>query len=760
MRTLIVIGLNLLLASLPAQNKTITIDDLYTGSTFYEERQSPIKWIHGGSAYVTIETNQYGRQFIFENQSEYGSKTLLISPDQLTPEHSDNPLFIEDYTFSEDETKLLLFTNSQRVWRANTRGDYWVLDLKTKALKQLGEKFPPSSLLFAKFSSDNSQVSYVHDMNIYVEDFDSGSVEQLTTSGGGDIINGTFDWVYEEEFNCRDGFRWNPDGKSIAYWNIDASSIGTFYMINNTDDVYSRPIPLRYPKAGDDPSAAKVGIVDLKSKKTHWIPLPGDHVQNYIPGMQWIDEERLLIQQINRHQNRLRIYVFHARSKKLEMVYEEHEDTWVDIKVPDITARERGENLVRLIDNNRAFLRMNEIDGWRHVYKIDFKSGKKTLLTEGDYDVASIVVNTKDHLYFHASPENSTQRFLYRVPLDGSGKLERVSPDNMIGINLYKMSPDGKYALHTNSATRKPSTVDLIKITDHSTVKNLVTNEHFISNLAELEMPEVSFTEVQTPSGQNIDVRIIKPTNFDPNQKYPVLFHVYGEPWSQMATDHFIGMWNILLAQQGYVIVDLDNRGTPCLKGSEWRKSIYKKIGVLNVLDMAEATQEVLKIEYMDANRTAVWGWSGGGSSTLNLLFQYPDLYGTGIAVAPVSDFRIYDNIYQERYMGLPQENMEDYIAGAATSHAKNLKGNLLIVHGTGDDNVHYQSLELVANELIKHNKQFDMMAYPNRAHGIREGKNTRRHLYTLLTNYLNEHVPVNDHVVTKVLKHGKTSEQ
>jgi dipeptidyl-peptidase-4 len=254
----------------------------------------------------------------------------------------------------------------------------------------------------------------------------------------------------------------------------------------------------------------------------------------------------------------------------------------------------------------------------------------------------------------------------------------------------------------------------------------------------------VEFTEVNTPSGQNIDIRIIKPTDFDPDKKYPVLFHVYGEPWSQMATDTFVGMWNIMLAQMGYVIVDLDNRGTPCLKGSEWRKSIYRKVGVLNVLDMSEAAQEVLKIPYMDAERTAVWGWSGGGSSTLNLMFQYPKVFGTGMAVAPVSDFRIYDNIYQERYMGLPQENPEDYDAGAAVTHAKNLEGNLLIVHGTGDDNVHYQSLELVANELIKHNIPFDMMAYPNRTHGIREGKNTRRHLYTLMTRYLTEHVPVN----------------
>jgi dipeptidyl-peptidase-4 len=501
---------------------------------------------------------------------------------------------------------------------------------------------------------------------------------------------------------------------------------------------------LRYPKAGDDPSAAKVGIVDVLTQQTHWIDVPGDLVQNYIPGMQWIDENKLLIQQINRHQNHLKIFTYNTKNNVLKLVYEEFEDTWIDIKVPDASSRERKENLVHMVDDGEAFLRLNETDGWRHVYKIGLKNGKKTLLTDGDYDVASLIGTSDGHVYFHASPTNSTQRFLYRVSIDGKGDLERVTPDGMDGLNRYNVAPKGNFALHYHNAVLQPMTVNLISLPEHKPLRSLVTNEGFSSTLQSLDLPEVEFTEVNTPSGQNIDIRIIKPTDFDPDKKYPVLFHVYGEPWSQMATDTFVGMWNIMLAQMGYVIVDLDNRGTPCLKGSEWRKSIYRKVGVLNVLDMSEAAQEVLKIPYMDAERTAVWGWSGGGSSTLNLMFQYPKVFGTGMAVAPVSDFRIYDNIYQERYMGLPQENPEDYDAGAAVTHAKNLEGNLLIVHGTGDDNVHYQSLELVANELIKHNIPFDMMAYPNRTHGIREGKNTRRHLYTLMTRYLTEHVPVN----------------
>ena len=722
----------------------VTLDRIYTTSDFGEERLSPVQWMANGVEYVQVERNRYGKQFVIKHHMETGAQETLLTPELLTPQGASEPLYVEQFSFSKDESKMLLFTNSARVWRANTRGDYWVYDLASQSLTQIGAQFPESTLMFAKFSDDNTQVAYVQDLNLYVENLNNGNTTQLTTSGGGDIINGTFDWAYEEEFNCRDGFRWNPNGTAIAYWHIDASSIGTFYMINNTDDIYSRPIPLRYPKAGDDPSAAKVGVVDINTQQTHWIAVPGDAVQNYLPGMQWIDENQLLIQQINRHQNHLKIYVYNTQNKKLRLVYEEHEDTWIDIKVPDASSRERKENLVYVVDEGKAFLRLNETDGWRHVYKVALKNGKKTLLTTGDYDVASLIGTSDTHMYYHASPSNSTQRFLYRVSLDGKGKAERLTPEGMDGLNRYSIAPKGKYALHFHNAVLQPMTVDLVRLPDHQTLKNLVSNEGFSATLENLDLPEVEFIEVNTPSGQNIDIRIVKPTDFDPNKKYPVVFHVYGEPWSQMATDTFIGMWNIMLAQMGYVVVDLDNRGTPCLKGSEWRKSIYRKVGVLNILDQAEAAQEVLKIPYMDAERTAVWGWSGGGSSTLNLMFQYPEVFGTGMAVAPVSDFRIYDNIYQERYMGLPQENPEDYEAGAAVTHAKNLEGNLLIVHGTGDDNVHYQSLELVANELIKHNKPFDMMAYPNRSHGIYEGKNTRRHLYTLMTRYLTEHVPVN----------------
>ena len=387
---------------------------------------------------------------------------------------------------------------------------------------------------------------------------------------------------------------------------------------------------------------------------------------------------------------------------------------------------------------------MTETDGWRHIYKVNIASGEKTLITPGKYDVATMSNATDKAIYFMASPYNSTQRYLYRTDLKGKGKQKRVTPDSFEGINSYNISPNGSYAIHTHQSVNEARTVRLIDLPNHSTVKTMVDNKAYKEKLSTLALPKIQFLKVNTEEGIEIDVRIILPVNFDASKKYPVLFHVYGEPWGQVATDNQVGLWNIMMAQKGYVIVDMDNRGTPCLKGSDWRKSIYRKVGVINTRDQAQAAKELLKLDYLDNERTAVWGWSGGGSMTLNLMFQYPDIYKTGIAIAAVSNQLIYDNIYQERYMGLPQENEEDFTKGSPITYAKNLEGNLLIIHGTGDDNVHYQSAELLINELIKQNKQFQMMAYPNRSHGICEGQNTRRHMYTLLTNYLLEHTPPN----------------
>ncbi len=718
-----------------AQSDTrLTIDRIFASSEFQMERQPSISWIEGGDSYVIVED---GRLIKFETTSQ--ERSVFLSQDQLTPDGRD-VLNIEDFSLSDDESKVLIFTNSKRVWRTNSKGDYWVYDFDMNKLSQLGSEFPSSSLMFAKFSADNQFVSYVMEFNLYVEDFVSGEVTQLTEDGTGEIINGTFDWVYEEEFGCRDGFRWNPGGQKIAYWQLDASKIGNFNIINNTDSIYSQVTPIQYPKVGQDPSSAKVGIVDISTGKTNWIQLEGSTVQNYIPAIQWVDENRLIIQQLNRKQNHLKAWIYNLSNNDLKLVYEEKEDTWVDIKYPDPSFSNWGNNDFVIVDGGKAFLRMTE-DDWRNVYKINISTGQKTLITPGTYDVASFAGKSDKNLFYIASPGNSTQRYLYSVGLDGKKKDKRITPGDFPGINTYNIAPNGKYALHYFRNALTPMTVNLVSLPDHKTIKTLVSNDTYKQKISKLDMPTVEFSKVTTEDGIEIDVRIIKPSDFDPTRKYPVIFYVYGEPWGQVANDNFIGLWNVLLTHQDFVVVNIDNRGTPCLKGSEWRKSIYRNIGRINIRDLAQGAREVLKLDYLDEDRAAVWGWSGGGSSTLGLMFQYPDVFQTGVAVAFISNQLTYDNIYQERYMGLPQENEEDFLAGSAITHAKNLEGNLLLIHGTADDNVHYQNMELLVNELIKQNKQFDMMSYPNRTHGIYEGENTSRHLYTKILDYMVKNV-------------------
>lgn len=727
------------------QNKQLlTIDRIYDSSEFFQERMSPITWIDEGDSYVILEDGLRGNELIKYNSKTQKKSTFLAASELRNPE-SKSIINVEDFSLSEDGRKLLLFTNSSRVWRSNTKGDYWVYDFDTKVLSQLGKQFPSSSLMFAKFSSDHKYVGYVQGFNIYIEEFKTGAIKRLTRDGNKDIINGTFDWVYEEEFGCRDGFRWSEDSRHIAFWKLDAAGTGVFSMINNTDSIYPKVIPIQYPKVGEQPSICKIGIVDTYTGETDWVVIPDAKADNYIPAIQWMEDSKLLIQQLNRHQNHLTFWVYDITSKTISLLYEEREDTWVDIKYPDITANGWARTDMHMANKGQSILRMTENDGWRHIYAIDIESGDKELITPGTYDVASLQNSTNDGLYFMASPDNKTQRYLFHKKAKQTADEKRITPSEFEGINKYRISPNGKYAIHTHTSHKEPFSARLISLPSHKTLKTFIGNDIYKRKLSTLDLPEIEFFNVTTEEGIRIDGRMIKPVDFDPSQKYPVLFHVYGEPWGQVAQDAFVGLWNIMLSQKGYIIIDMDNRGTPVLNGSEWRKSIYRKIGVINTRDQALAAKEVLKWDFIDAERTAVWGWSGGGSMTLNLMFQHPDIYKTGIAIAAVAYQLTYDNIYQERYMGLPQENEEDFLKGSPIHYAKQLEGNLLLIHGTADDNVHYQNAEMLINELVRHNKLFDLMIYPNRSHGIWEGDNTTRHLYSMMTKYLLEHCPVND---------------
>ena len=604
--------------------------------------------------------------------------------------------------------------------------------------------------MFAKFSPDGERVAYVRENNIYVESL-SGEpkVTKLTTDGTRYIVNGTFDWVYEEELFCRDGFRWSPDGKQIAYWQLNSEGVKEMSLINNTAGLYPVITTFPYPKAGETNSAARVGVISVSGGATRWFDIPGDPRNNYLPRMEWAaNSDELIIQQLNRLQNTNVVMLGDSHTGKVHPVLTEKDDAWVDIAWGDIdwdkTGLARGD--VEWIDNGKRFLWASERDGWRHIYSVSRDGRDVKVVTAGNYDVISVerVDSTNGWIYFLASPDNATQRYLYRVRIDG-GKEERVSPASAAGTHGYQISPRGDVAIHTFSTFNHVPVTDVVRLPQHSSVRTLIDNQETQDRLAKLKPTATEFFKIDIGDGVQLDGWMIKPPDFDSQKRYPVLFFVYGEPWGQTVLDRWGGrdrMWHQMLAQQGYIVASVDNRGTPAPRGRAWRKIIYRKMGIVNSGDQAAAAKAIAKWPFVDPTRIGIWGWSGGGSSTLNAMFRYPEVYSVGMSVAPVPDIHYYDSIYQERYCGLPQDHPEEWKQSSPVTFAAQLKGNLLVVHGTGDDNVHYQGTEALVNALVAANKPFSMMSYPNRSHGIFEGPNTTRHLFGLLTRYLLEKLP------------------
>ena len=701
-----------------------------------------IKWNKQGTGYFAVESGE-----IVYNDLNSIQKKTIVTKAQLTPTGTTKQLSIRNFFFSEDAKKLLIYTNSKKVWRYDTRGDYWVLDIATSTLKQLGKGKPESSLMFAKFSPNSLKVAYVSEYNIYSEDLSTGKIEQLSFGGSRKKINGTFDWAYEEEFFCRDGFRWSPDSKQIAYWQMDAKITREHLMINNTDSIYPFAVPVEYPVAGQAPSPFKIGVVALNNPTiTKWMQIPTDPIlQSYVPRMEWAaNSTQLIVQHLNRKQNESEILLCDVVTTKTNPIYHESDQAWIDILA--LWDEKYSYGGWDWIENGNAFLWASEKDGWRHLYRISRDGKSQTLITNGKYDVMQIsAIDEKNgYLYFEASPDNATQKYLYRTKLDGTGTAMRVTPANQPGTHSYTLSPNAIFAKHSFTNYYTPNISEWVKLNTHQPIDGDKVNKAIqVSDKSKINL---EFFTITTSEGITMDAWMSKPANFNPAKKYPVLFYVYTEPWGQNVKDEY-GVGNDYLfrgdlAQEGYFYISIDNRGTPVPKGRAWRKSIYKNIGQVNIRDQALAAKEILKWPYIDSSRIAVWGWSGGGSATQNLLFQYPEIYKTGVAVAGVANQLTYDNLYQERYMGLPQEDKSGFIKGSPITYAKNLKGNLLLIHGTGDDNVHYSNMEMLVNELVKYGKQFQMMSYPNRTHSISEGPGTFNHLSQLYTDYIRKNCP------------------
>ena len=707
-----------------------------------------VVWNESETGYFTIKDNN-----IVLVSTRGKEDKVILSSSQV------NNLEIESFSFSQSKNKILIFTQSVKVWRYNTRGDYWVYDFKKNEIQKLGRNMSSSSLMFAKFSPNERFVAYVSkektesgirnsstSVNIYLESLDDRSIKKLTSSNGTKkLINGTFDWVYEEEFGCRDGFIFNEDGTRIAFWQIDANQVRDFYMINNTDSIYSYTIPVEYPKVGEDLTPARIGVINLSNEEITWMKIPGEQNKFYLPRMTWMPGRNdLMIQQLNRKQNHSKIYIANANDGSTELLMEEKDDAWVDLRSSWPYQVQAG---WKFINNGKEFLYTTEKDGWSHIYRFDITNKTEYLVTKGNYDVVKPLAydEKNESVYFIASPENPTERYLYKTSAKGDGKLIRVTPDILEGSHNYQISTKAKYAFHSFSNYFTRPMQAIVSLPNHKFINE---NQNMIEkyDLEKKKDHPLEFFEITTVDNVTMEGWIVKPKNLNKNKKYPVLFYFYSEPAGQTGVNRYGAGNNSLydgnLGEDGYVYVTFDGRGTPSPKGRAWRKAIYRNIGRINVRDMAMGAKAVFeKYEFIDTSRVAVHGWSGGGTATLNCLFQYPEIFHTGIAAAAVANQLTYDNIYQERYMGDPKESYQDYVDGSPIKYAKNLKGNLLYIHGTGDDNVHYQNAEMLANELIKHKKIFYMLSYPNRSHGIRED-GAYPHVRLMFTDFLRKNCP------------------
>ena len=665
-----------------------------------------------------------------------GQAQIVVPAALFFPADVKEPFVTDSLQFSPDESKLLLYTNKHRVWRHETRGDYWLLDVKQRELKKLGGDAPAGTMMFAKFSPDGLRVAYVRENNLYVQDLASMHVTALTTNGSPTLINGTGDWVNEEELDIRDGFRFSSDSQSIGFWQFDLSGVREVFLFANANEPYSRPIAIPYPKVGEQNSATRLGVVSVAGGDVRWLNIPGDPRQYYLPRMEYSPEENsILVQQLNRQQNKNRVLLADGANGESREVLLETDSAWVD-----------NDNPVRWFEKGRRFVWLSERDGWRHIYIAGRDDKSLTQLTEGAFDVLQIeaIDEKQGVIYFAASPDNPTQRYLYRVPLSG-GKIVRLTPADQHGWHTYNCSPDAQWAAHTSSTLMTPPVTELIRLSDHGVIRALVDNQGLREKLAKLEKPESEFLRIDIGGDAHLDAWCLKPPGFNSGNKYPLLFYVYGEPADQTARDRWTGtrgLWNWMLAQQGFLVVSVDNRGTNAPRGRAWRKSVYRQLGILASDDQAAATRALLKQwPYADPAHVGIWGWSGGGSMSLMAILRFPDLYQTAIAVAPNPDQRLYDTIYQERYMGLLSDNAEGYRRGSAVTYADQLKGNLLLVHGSGDDNCHFRTTEILMDELIANGKHFSVVPYPGRSHSLAEGRNTTRHLYGLLTRYLEQHL-------------------
>lgn len=722
MRYLLLIAVALCCQAASAQSakKQITQEDLWTDNTFKVKSVPGFNAMKDGKRYTRLDKDSAGQRISIYNLETGKMLQTIFDNMRHIPENGE-VVEVDDYVFSKDEQKILLKANSKNIYRRSVLNRIFVYDIKTGKVKL----FDTGSVLHATFSPDGSKVAYVRNNNLYYKDITTDETVDVTKDGEWNkIINGNCDWVYEEEFGFTRAFEWSPDGSYIAYYRFDETKVPE-YTLPKYNGLYPENYTYKYPKAGEANSVIEIKVYDVKTKKTVNADL-GRETDQYIPRIKWTNSNSgLCIYRLNRLQNKLELLLTNATDGKSEVIYDEDNKYYIEI----------SDNISFLPDGS-SFIFSSEQDGYRHLYRYDWKSKKSVKLTEGNYDIERIVnVDEKNKLVYYTAAENSPlERKLYSVDWNG-GKKKLLTPED--GTHAITEIAGNNFFLDRYSAlTSVP--VYYLRNASGKIIRTLEDNKALKDKIAEYDMGNISFTKVTLPDGRDFNGWIITPPKFDAHKKYPVLMYQYSGPGSQEVGDRFpLGnyFWHQMMAQKGYIVFCGDGTGTG-YRGEEFKKKTYLQMGKYEGEDQIFMANYLASQPYVDKDRIGIWGWSYGGFISSTCILKGNDVFKMAIAVAPVTNWRYYDNIYTERYMRTPKENMTGYDDNAPEKMADKLKGKLLLIHGTADDNVHFQNSVMLTDALIKANKQFDSEYYPNKAHGI-SGGNTRRQLYTKMTDFI-----------------------
>lgn len=699
--------------------KEITLEDIWTSGTFYPKTMGDVVPMKDGEHYSMLENDT----MISEYEYKTGEKSkTIIRTDQLVTEGQKEGISIDEYAFSPDETKILIATKTDKIYRHSTISEYYIWDTKIEKLTPLSDG---GKQRLASFSPDGSKVAFVRNNNFFIKDLVSGKEDQITTDGFyNNIIYGTTDWVYEEEFEFTKAYFWSPDGNKLAFYRFDESKVKEYDMVLY-DSLYPTIYKYKYPKAGEDNSIVSILMYDLKTGKTQTMNI-GTEKDQYIPRIKWTEDPNILsIQRMNRLQNKFEILLADATNGTSKVIYTETDKYYIEIT----------NNLIFLKDREN-FLLTSEKDGYNHIYLYNMQAKQVMQLTSGKWDVTEVKgVDEKNKIVYYISAEEAPMnRALYSIKLDGTEKTKISAKE---GTNETDFSEGYKYFINTYSNANTPYYVTINKISGKEQ-KVIIDNSEIITAMKEYGFTSEEFFKFKTSGNIELNGWMIKPPDFNANKKYPVFMYVYGGPGSQTVENswgRYDFIWFEMLAQKGYIVVSVDNRGTSG-RGADFKKCTYGQLGKLETIDQIEAAKYLGSLAYVDKSRIGIWGWSYGGYITALCLTIGADYFKAGIAVAPVTNWRYYDNIYTERFMGLPNDNASGYDDNSPINYVKKLKGKFLLIHGTADDNVHFQNSMMLAKALVNANKQFEMQFYPDKNHGIYGGY-TRYHLFKKMTDFI-----------------------